>query len=1499
MVVDYVRYYAPTNQVYWIGSSSSYWTNSASWISSRIPQPNEEVVFCNLTSANSCNLGQDFTVGKLTFLDGSGYTINGGTLTLGSGGIELPSAYNGVTLNCTVNLSANQTWEVAPDRTLTMAGTLAGSSVLSKSGWGTLGLSGSNSFTGTLNVDTGKTSDDDGALRIKSSLAVANVTSPIWIRNNNSASSRLELDGSAGNLVIAKNLNLAGRNSSTEAILNVSGSNTLAGDLVLSVGGGNYWLQSDSGTLNFSGAVPASTPGGTRTLTFMGAASMLVSGTIQNGTGGGAVAVVKSGAGSLTLSGTNTFTGGLTLNGATAGSQINFNSPAAWGAGTFTVNSGNGGVVDNTSGAPLTLAGNNAQAWNNDWAFAGTSDLNMGTGSIALGGTRVLTVNSNNLTLGGVISGSVGLIKNGLGTLTLNGASAFTGGTVVNAGTLAFGAAGSVAASSSISINAGTVLDASAQPALVVPSGQTLTGSGMVLGNVTLASGGQISPGSGTGTLNLSNNLTMTGGATLTFDLSNSPGGSNDLLSVTGNLTLAGTNILAINAVNSTLGNGRYKLITCAARSGGATNFAVTFIGVPPQVSLSVDDSVSNEIALVVTAFPNSLVWQGDGAANNWNVTSSNWLNGAARAAFSPGDSVTLDDTSTNPVVNLVSNLAPGLVTLNGTSNYTFTGSGKISGACGFIKNSTGTLTVLTTNTYTGSTEISVGAVLVGNGTTAGSLGTGGIINNGALTFNHSDTETIGGAISGKGSFTKLGSGTMNLNGNNSFNGGVIQSGGIINASNSASLGTGPVLLTNLQQQLVLASGVSLNNDITIGGPVGVVGTGAIKGPSSGSATLNGQITLSVKTPNNGSTTNGGAFDGGNFSGGLVINGPIVSTGGGSVHLRANRITLSGGGSYNLFQDSGTNVLGADNGLATNAVLEIGSSAAGMFDLAGFNQTLNGLQKGGNSGTVGNSSTITDATLTISGVSSNTTFAGTIQNSVSGGTRKVFLTVSGGTFTLSAANTFSGDTELAGGTLALSSSTALQNSPLNLASGDPGVLNFGTLTSATIGGLKGSRNLGLTNSSGAAVALTVGNGNTNTCVYSGSLTGGGSVTKASAGTLILSGTNTFTGALNVDTFQGSSGNDGIVYLASPGAVNGAASIAIRNQNAATSTLQLDGTAGNISLAQNVSLNGRNPPSVAIENVTGSNTFAGNISFGAGGTNYYFQSDSGTLTFGGAVGMHSLSSPRLLVFQGSGNFLISGFLTNSAATNANLVLKNGSGTLTLAGTNLYLGTTTVNGGALMVNGVISTNTVTVAGGALGGSGLIRGPVAIRSGGTLSPGAIIGTTSTLTISNNLNLSGTTFMALNKSAGTNDLVRGLSSVTYGGTLSVTNLSGTLTTNDAFKIFSAASYNGAFAGISPAVPAPGFAWNTNTLINDGTLRILQTVSTTPVNMTNLVFGGTLTLSWPADHTGWRLQTQTNDLTAGLGTNWVDVAGSTATNQMNFTIDPANGNVFYRIIFP
>jgi hypothetical protein len=60
---------------------------------------------------------------------------------------------------------------------------------------------------------------------------------------------------------------------------------------------------------------------------------------------------------------------------------------------------------------------------------------------------------------------------------------------------------------------------------------------------------------------------------------------------------------------------------------------------------------------------------------------------------------------------------------------------------------------------------------------------------------------------------------------------------------------------------------------------------------------------------------------------------------------------------------------------------------------------------------------------------------------------------------------------------------------------------------------------------------------------------------------------------------------------------------------------------------------------------------------------------------------------------------------------------------------------------------------------------------------------------------------------------------------------------------------------------------------------------------------GNQLDLSWPviAGH----LETQTNSLSVGLGTNWVTVSGSSATNHVAVTISPSNGSVFYRLAIP
>ena len=83
------------------------------------------------------------------------------------------------------------------------------------------------------------------------------------------------------------------------------------------------------------------------------------------------------------------------------------------------------------------------------------------------------------------------------------------------------------------------------------------------------------------------------------------------------------------------------------------------------------------------------------------------------------------------------------------------------------------------------------------------------------------------------------------------------------------------------------------------------------------------------------------------------------------------------------------------------------------------------------------------------------------------------------------------------------------------------------------------------------------------------------------------------------------------------------------------------------------------------------------------------------------------------------------------------------------------------------------------------------------------------------------------------------------------------------------------------------------------GSLLIGTPVATNATDISFTFSNTSLTLSWPSDHTGWRLEAQTNSLAAGLGTNWVTLAGSDGTNQVTIPVVSTNGSVFYRLVYP
>ena len=83
---------------------------------------------------------------------------------------------------------------------------------------------------------------------------------------------------------------------------------------------------------------------------------------------------------------------------------------------------------------------------------------------------------------------------------------------------------------------------------------------------------------------------------------------------------------------------------------------------------------------------------------------------------------------------------------------------------------------------------------------------------------------------------------------------------------------------------------------------------------------------------------------------------------------------------------------------------------------------------------------------------------------------------------------------------------------------------------------------------------------------------------------------------------------------------------------------------------------------------------------------------------------------------------------------------------------------------------------------------------------------------------------------------------------------------------------------------------------VNVDDASLVYAVNTNPPTLALQANASLLSLAWPADHTGWQLQAQTNGPDAGLGTNWFRVPGSTSTNFLSFPLCPSCPSVFYRL---
>ena len=243
-------------------------------------------------------------------------------------------------------------------------------------------------------------------------------------------------------------------------------------------------------------------------------------------------------------------------------------------------------------------------------------------------------------------------------------------------------------------------------------------------------------------------------------------------------------------------------------------------------------------------------------------------------------------------------------------------------------------------------------------------------------------------------------------------------------------------------------------------------------------------------------------------------------------------------------------------------------------------------------------------------------------------------------------------------------------------------------------------------------------------------------------------------------------------------------------------------------------------------------------------------------------------------------------TNGTDTTAGVTVGDSShrGVLKLLGANTYHGLTTVNNGTLVIstlhNGggdfVLADGTTLGVTNAANGAGALLANLTLGSSGP-------------TTNRFENVASTTVPVINAT--------GAVTVNGSSTIVITK-NNAITSVGVYPLIKYGSLSGSFT--LATTPTNFVATLTNDVSNGWiALKVssaFSPVNLTPTNIVATVTGNQMTLSWPSDHTGWTLQVQTNSLATGLGTNWVNVAGSTTTNQVSTTINPANGTVFYRL---
>ncbi len=755
--------------------------------------------------------------------------INGGTVIANStqalgpqptAGSSLYATHmaNGTTLQTTLIspggwrqlefVSGTATLDVVPAATQQRNGLVYGNGGFSKTGAGTLILTGANTYAGGTTVNGGileinnttGSATGTGAVAVNSGGTLSGLPLATGFANAGSISGIVSIN-SGGTLTASSSssftfggLNLNSLSVSNfqigaptaNGVINVTGTNAFSINgsstiNIMNAGGlaaGIYHLFDYTGTAfaNINNLSLGSTPGGGFTYSLSNnqtnssidllvsisnqqwandasgnwsAAGNWTSGTVPNGVGAqGNFFNVINQARTVTVDGAFT-AGSLTFNSAYT---YTLASDGVAGHGINLSNSGTANISVIAGGhlisAPLSLTDNLLVS-----AFAGTS-----------------------LTISGAISENVAgrtVTSNSAGTVTLGGSSAntYTGLTLVSAGTLNLDKTPGVNA-----IGAGG-LDIDFGGAV------TLLGSNQIADSATVINNGTFTIGTRSETVaalnGVGNVITGTGGILTIGSSSNLNSQFDGVISGAGTITKAGTGTFALSGANTFGGAGQ----TVSVNGGILQYYSDSNLG----------DSA------------NSVTLNGGTLETMSSITSARAINLSGNGTINTGNNVDLF-------------------------------SGVVSGAGGLTKAGSGTLNLSGTNTFSGGTTINAGTVVINDATSLGSSSGGLSLNAGTLavagTFSTvrnitlgsatssiqvdpSQSYTVNGVVSGSGSLNKNGTGGLTLTGANTFTGSTVVNEGTLTlagAGSNISLGSTSSVTVSTGATLALGASNQINN---------------------------------------------------------------------------------------------------------------------------------------------------------------------------------------------------------------------------------------------------------------------------------------------------------------------------------------------------------------------------------------------------------------------------------------------------------------------------------------------------------------------------------------------------------------------------------------------------------------------------------------------------------------------------------------------------------------